>query len=118
VLKEWVEAYERAWRSNDPAEIGALFADDALYYTTPYAEPWRGRDAIVAGWLGRKDEPGDATFEWSPLLETADASILVGTTVYRDPPQTYSNLWVIRFTPDSRCREFTEWWMLHPVTPP
>jgi ketosteroid isomerase-like protein len=114
VLSEWVEGYRRAWDSNDPAEIGALFTDDALYFTEPYLEPWRGREAIVAGWLSRKDEPGDATFDWQPLLETGDVSILTGTTVYREPPITYSNLWVIRHDADGRCREFTEWWMKHP----
>ena len=28
--------------------------------------------------------------------------------------RTYSNLWVIRFAPDGRAREFTEWWMKQP----
>jgi ketosteroid isomerase-like protein len=111
VLTDWVEAYVRAWNSNDREEIGALFTDDALYYTEPHGEPWRGRAEIVEGWLGRRDEPGQATFEWRPLVETRDLSILVGTTEYREPPQTYSNLWILRLEPDGRCREFTEWWM-------
>jgi ketosteroid isomerase-like protein len=114
MLQTWVEKYERAWSSNDPEDIGALFTDDALYFTEPYSEPWRGREAIVAGWLEHKDEPGDATFDWQPLLETDDLSILTGTTVYREPPRVYSNLWVIRFDGEGRCREFTEWWMTHP----
>ena len=29
--------------------------------------------------------------------------------------QTYSNLWLIRFGPDGRCREFVEWYMLQPA---
>jgi hypothetical protein len=28
-LRAWVDAYLRAWSSNDPAAIGALFAPDA-----------------------------------------------------------------------------------------
>jgi ketosteroid isomerase-like protein len=114
VLAEWIDGYVRAWNSNDPAEIGALFTDDAVYSTEPYAEPWRGREAIVEGWLKIKDEPGNATFEWRPLVETPEASIIVGTTVYREPPETYSNLWVIRLDSGGRCREFTAWWMKHP----
>jgi hypothetical protein len=111
VLKEWIDGYVRAWESNEPEEIGALFTDDALYYTEPYAEPWRGRAAIVEGWLAIKDEPGEATFEWQPLVETADLGIAVGTAAYRPPRHVYSNLWVIRFDGDGRCREFTEWYM-------
>ena len=113
MLREWVEGYVRAWSSNDPEEIGSLFTDDALYYTEPYVEPWRGRTGIVGQWLARKDEPGDATFEWQPLLDGPDPAIITGTAVYKEPPRTYSNLWVIRLAADGRCREFTEWWMKH-----
>ena len=115
VLTEWIEGYLRAWNSNDPDEIGALFADDALYHTEPFGTPWRGRAQIVESWLARKDEPGQATFEWRPLVETSDVAVVTGTTVYREPPAVYSNLWVIRLDAGGRCREFTEWWMLHPA---
>lgn len=110
-----MDGYVRAWSSNDAADIGALFTDDALYYPEPYAQPWRGRDEIVREWLERRDEPGDASFEWRPLVETPELSAITGTAVYRDPPRTYSNLWTIRFAPDGRAQEFTEWWMLHPA---
>jgi hypothetical protein len=108
-VKGWVEAYRRAWESNDPAEIGALFSDDALYYTEPGAEPWLGRDGVVEGWLARRDVPGDASFEWQPLIETNDIGVITGITTYSSV--TYRNLWVIRFDGEGRCREFTEWFM-------
>jgi hypothetical protein len=37
--RAWVEGYVRAWNSNDPAAIGALFSEDAAYHTEPYGEP-------------------------------------------------------------------------------
>jgi hypothetical protein len=107
----WVNGYVRAWNSNDPADIGGLFTDAAEYYTAPFRQPWRGREQIVQGWLDRKDEPGEATFEWRPLALTDDMSIIQGTTTY--PTETFSNLWVIRLEADGRCRQFTEWWMDH-----
>jgi ketosteroid isomerase-like protein len=107
----WVDGYVRAWRSNDPADIGVLFTDDALYFTAPFREPWRGREQIVQGWLDRRDEPGDATFEWQPLLVSGEVAVVQGVTTYAD--ETFSNLWVIRLGPDGRCHEFTEWWMTH-----
>jgi hypothetical protein len=70
-----VEAYVRAWNSNDPAEIA---------------------------------------FRWHPLAVTPWGAIVQGETTYRDPPRTYSNLWVIRLDGEGRCTEFTEWWMRHP----
>ena len=111
-LAEWVAGYERAWASNDPDEIRALFTADALYFTAPFREPWSGRQEIVDGWLERKDAPG-WTFEWQPLLDTPELAIVTGTTTYLDPSQAYSNLWVLRLEEDGRCLEFTEWWMAH-----
>ena len=109
----WVDAYVRAWESNDPAAIGDLFTADAAYYTAPYREPWRGREAIIAGWLGRKDEPGTWSFRYEPLAVAGDLRFLRGWTHYTDPPQEFSNLWLIRLTADGRCCEFSEWWMQH-----
>jgi ketosteroid isomerase-like protein len=112
-LADWVASYEQAWASNDAGEIGALFTDDALYFTAPFRDPWQGRQEIVDGWLDGKDEPGTWTFAWQVLLDTPELGIVTGTTAYSDPLQTYNNLWLIRLAADGRCREFTEWWMLH-----
>ncbi len=115
-VQRWVEGYIRAWESNDPGDIGGLFADDARYFTTPYREPWRGRDAIVAGWIDNKDEPGDYIFRFEVLAVAGDLAFVQGWTHYKEPPKHYHNLWVIRFAPDGRCAEFTEWWMVHKAT--
>src|SRR5207237_2304393 len=75
-LTAWVDGYVRAWNSNDPQDIGALFADDATYRTEPFSEPWRGRAEIVERWLERKDEPGNSEFAWKPLAATDDVAIV------------------------------------------
>ncbi len=116
-VQAWVDGYVRAWNSNDPTVIGGLFTEDAAYYTEPYSQPWRGRDQIVRQWLDRKDEPGETQFRWRPLTVSQELAVVQGTTVYRSPPRTYSNLWVIRLDPEGRCTEFTEWWMQHPDQP-
>ncbi|MDQ1528237.1 MAG: hypothetical protein QOH77_27 [Actinomycetota bacterium] len=67
-VQEWMDGYRRAWESNDPNDIGALFTEDAVYFTEPFTPPSRGLEAIIATWLDKKDEPGDTIFEWSPLI--------------------------------------------------
>lgn len=111
-LSQWVEGYVRAWNTNDPEDIGRLFTADARYSTTPYSPPWEGREAIIAGWLAHRDEPGETSFEWEPISLTDDVSVIRGTSRY--PHTTYGNLWVIRLARDGRCREFAEWWMEYP----
>jgi ketosteroid isomerase-like protein len=117
-LTKWMTAYRAAWESNDPSEIGALFTDDAVYYKEPFSEPMRGRDAIIAMWLGHRDDPGSTDFTWNLLINTVvagepDLAVVQGVTVYSTV--RYSNLWVIRLAVDDsgvgRATEFTEWWM-------
>ena len=105
----WIEKYQAAWASNDPEQIGNLFAEDAAYYPEPYAPPWRGRDHIVEQWLARRDDPGTWQFEWHPLIVTEDLAIIEGQTIY--PTLRYSNLWVLRLDRSGQARQFTEWWM-------
>ena len=112
-LSRWIDGYIRAWSSNRPDDIGSLFTDDAEYRTEPYAEPWRGRQEIVDRWIENKDEPGDYAFSWETLAETPEVAFVQGRTIYREPPRTYDNLWVIHIDADGRCGRFTEWWMKH-----
>jgi ketosteroid isomerase-like protein len=109
-VEDWLRGYLRAWESNDPGDIGRLFTDDALYYTAPFREPWRGRDEIVRGWIERKDQPGDWTFRYEILGIAGYLAFVRGWTGYKTDSD-YSNLWVVRLTEDGRCSEFTEWWM-------
>lgn len=108
---EWVKGYVKAWNSNNREEIDALFASTGLYYTEPYAQPWRGREEIAAGWLKQKDEPGDTDFTFEVIAVEGDLGVVRGTTHYRTSGKSYSNLWLIRLDPEGRAREFVEYWM-------
>jgi ketosteroid isomerase-like protein len=110
---EWVAGYVAAWESNDPDQIGALFSDDAVYLTAPDADPWRGRDAIVAGWLEHLDEPDTWAFDWRVVHEDEGFVVVQGRTEYR-ADKDYLNLWIIRLDADGRATEFTEWYMPRP----
>jgi SnoaL-like domain len=107
----WVDRYVVAWNSNDPEEIGSLFTDEAVYYTAPFREPWRGRDGIVRGWIEAKDEPGTTEFTYEVSAIDGPLGIVKGRTIYKEPLERYSNLWEIRLEDDGRCYEFIEWWM-------
>jgi hypothetical protein len=111
IVQTWLDGYRRAWESNDPDDIRALFSEDATYAGGPFdPEPWLGREGIVEGWLAHRDEPGTWTFEGAPLAFSNDIGIVQGVTRYTDN-RTYANLWVIRFTSDGRAQSFVEWFM-------
>ena len=115
-LQTWLDAYVAAWRSYDPAAIGALFTEDACYAYHPWDagdEVVRGRDAIVANWLEERDEPGSWEAAYRPGLIDADRATAVGMTRYADG-KVFDNLWELRFD-GGRCVEFIEWYMLRPA---
>jgi len=114
-LQQWIDAYVDAWRTHDPAAIGALFAEDATYAYHPYdegEEVVRGREAIVANWLEERDPPGSWEASYRPLLVEGERAVATGTTGYSE--RFYWNLWVLRFEADGRCVEFVEWYMTRP----
>jgi ketosteroid isomerase-like protein len=115
---KWLDRYQAAWRSDDAAQIGALFTDDATYTTLPFREPKRGRDAIIAWWVSQGDSQNQWRFESERLVVEGETGVVEGLTTYPahddEPEEVYSNIWVIRLAPDGRATSFAEWWVQRP----
>ena len=73
-LEKWLDAYFAAWRSNEAAEVEALFAPDAVYSYGPFREPARGREQIVANWVA-DGAPLSAEFRYEILAVHGDTGI-------------------------------------------
>jgi SnoaL-like domain len=110
-ISAWVNGYIQAWTTSNEADIAVIFADDALYYPRPNAEPWRGITRITSEWLDRKEYQVDWTFEWSTLLICDDTAVIDGTAVYGkgENARTFCNLWVVELAADGRSTSFREW---------
>lgn len=116
---EWMGRYIQAWETNDPSDIRSLFTEDAEYRDGPSTPPWVGHDAILAGWLGQKDDPGTWSFDYELTAVDGDVAVIRGRTNY--PASTeksthYDNLMVIRLDADGRARSFTDWWVTPDAT--
>ena len=46
----WIEEYGRAWKARDAKAAADLYAENAAYQVTPFAEPMQGRAAIFEYW--------------------------------------------------------------------
>lgn len=126
-VERWLEAYVAAWKSYDRDEIAALFSAAVEYRYHPYDEPIRGRDAVVASWLGEGDHEGASEREQAGTYDAryeavaidGDVAVAVGASTYLAEPggsvdRVYHNCFVIRFDSEGRCRELTEWYMKRP----
>jgi ketosteroid isomerase-like protein len=116
-VRDWTDRYERAWRSNDPADVGGLFTDDAVYRWKPSDSPGdgatSGRDAIVAAWLDQPDDPATWTLDCEPLAVNGSLGIARCVVRYRKTARqeaaTYHTIWLVDLAEDGRCRAFTEY---------
>ena len=110
-IEAWVAAYERAWRTAGTEALRELFVEDATYRMSPYAEPARGMAAIAELWEREREGP-DEPFEMQHeiVAAEADTAVIRVSVQYGGPERLqYRDLWVVRFAPDGRCREFEEW---------
>jgi uncharacterized protein (TIGR02246 family) len=117
-VERWLAAYRRAWQTDDPRDIAALFTEDAIYAPRPFGQPWNGRDAIVAKWIELGDSKIPWEFESELVAIEGDTGVVRGLTRYpahdKEPEKVYSNIFVIRLALDGRASSFAEWWMQRP----
>jgi hypothetical protein len=111
----WLDGYVAAWRSNDAADIGALFSADCSYSYRAGTQVVTGREAIVADWLTDPDDPATWDARYEPLAVDGEIHVATGYSRYfRDDGSLrdeYSNVFVCRFDDARQCTSFMEWWM-------
>jgi SnoaL-like domain len=110
-VRDWLDGYERAWRSPGTVGLRELFTDDATYSTAPYRRPHEGLPAIAELWEAAREGPDEA-FTMSSEIVAVDGDIAVVRVDvdYAGPPALeYRDLWLIEFAADGRCRAFEEW---------
>lgn len=114
-VNAWLARYIAAWKSYDPAQIAALFADDCQHRYTPFDAPQIGKQAIVDSWLANRDAPDTYDARYETLMIDGDRAVTHGRTWYyapgtRDVTAEFANIWVLRFNDRGECCAFTEWY--------
>ena len=117
-LRDWMERYLHAWRTDEGEAIEALFTEQATYSTGPWDEPWLGLADIVTGWVARGDHDLNWEFTYDVVVETPEVGVISGITRYFDnapsPDTEYANVWIIEHAGDGRASAFSEVWVERP----
>ena len=109
-LKDWLAAYERAWRTPGTEVLAELFAPGARYRMGPY-EPW-AEDLEGIGELWERERQGpDEAFEMSAEVVAVEGDTGVARVEirYGASGNEFRDLWLVRFDGEGRCVEFEEW---------
>lgn len=117
-VQGWLDRYVEAWHRNDRASIEALFSEDAVYRYRPWGDDHTaaGVEEIVTAWLDEDDEPGSWEAHYTVFAVEGDRAVATGISEYfgteTQSKQVFHNCFLLRFAPDGRCSELTEYYML------
>jgi hypothetical protein len=116
-LREWIEAYGRAWETGDDEVMVSLFTEHANYRSAPFREPFRGQDEIRA--YARRNagtQRGKHVRMGRPFVEGSGVAVEWWTTMIEDGEAvTLPGCLLLRFAADG-CSELREYWHVQPRT--
>jgi hypothetical protein len=109
-LADWIERYERAWRTPGTRALAGLFTADASYVAAPFDDPIEGLAAIAAFWEREREGP-DEQFElsWEPVALQGRVGVARVEVRYLIPDRLYRDLWIVELDEEGRCEHFEEW---------
>jgi hypothetical protein len=113
-LRNWLRAYGSAWEARSVDAASHLFSEEALYFETPYAEPFRGREGIGGYWSKVTEDQRDVDFDsealgfigtlgvakWSARFTLASSGAAV----------ELNGVFLLEFDDDRLCSRLREWW--------
>jgi ketosteroid isomerase-like protein len=113
-LKTWLTQYEQAWEAKDPAAAAGLFADSALYYETPFSEPFRGQSGVRDYWARVTADQREIDFTSDVVAVSGNTGIArwgaTLTSISSGARVELNGVFVLEFGEDGRCTALREWW--------
>jgi ketosteroid isomerase-like protein len=109
-VRQWVQDYERVWRTPETGQLGGLFTEEATYQMSPWEEPVRGAEGIAELWEAEREGPDEEfTLTSEVLTVDGDVAVVRAEVEYAATGHRWRDLWVLRFAADGRCAAFEEW---------
>lgn len=113
-FRGWMEKYKQTWETKDQNGIERLFTTDATYQVSPFDEPLRGIESIIA--YGHRVSPrqDDVQFNYAVLATSDEVGIAHWQVSFiRHESQEkvmLDGIFYVRLNEAGICTEFREWW--------
>lgn len=133
-LAEFMDGYKQAWETRDDRLLCSLFAEDGIYYNTPFDQ--QVGHAEISKYWDRVKLQDDIAFTYSIIAETPAGGVATWQTRYRVTSEKMFEMWaksagtgmierapgsplprlrlegiaVVELGADGLCRHFRIWW--------
>lgn len=113
-VEAWLVEYGVAWKTKDAAAVAKLFAQDALYLETPYADPFRGREGISEYWTRVTADQSEIDFRADVVGVVDDIGIArwsaTFSSISNDVRVELNGVFLLEFDQRKLCSALHEWW--------
>lgn len=113
-LEQWLTRYGEAWENRDADKVGDLFAANAVYYETPYAEPFRGRKGVRDYWSSVTADQRDVSFRSEVVGIAGDTGVARWNAKFKLASSGASveldGVFLLEFDGSGLCTSLREWW--------
>ncbi len=121
-VREWLEAYRRAWEEKDADAAAALFAEGATYRSNIFESPNQGPQGVRQYWLDVTASQEDVSVLIGEPFGNGDRFAAEFWTRMRagGAESTLAGILLLEFDGDGRCTALREYWHFQPglVDPP
>jgi ketosteroid isomerase-like protein len=113
-VRQWIEDYGDAWRRGDADAVSALFAEGAVYRSSPFRPPTVGGAAIRDYWSNATSTQKDLALRFGePVVDGNRVAVEWWATMTDGGEDvTLPGCLLLRFGTDGRCEELREYWHL------
>lgn len=118
---KWLDTYGNASENNDPNASAGLFAQNALYYESPFDAPIIGRAAIFQYWVNGTQKLKDKTTSYEIIAVKDNLGVARWqakfTVIETGNRLALDCLFLVEFNDEGLCQNFREWWHIQAIAP-
>lgn len=106
-----IEAIKGAWEKLHPELLGAVLADDIVWYETPFEEPLTGIDAVTKQWKTDLLGQTKVTFRYEILIDEGDKQVINWhcSWVANGVPRELEGVFYLEINDDKKLTLFKQW---------
>ena len=115
-VKEWIDAYARAWRQKDAALAASLFTANGVYCSHLLQPPAVGREGVADYWRNVTATQSDMDARMGEPIVAGSRTVVEFWTRMKNSGNavTVAGCMLLRFAADGLCEELREYWFFEP----